>query len=68
MIMTGPRGSDKPELGVVPKAGRTVPKTEEKDEWEPVPNAKHMFKSRITGKFKFTPPEPAIWIPDFFIP
>jgi hypothetical protein len=66
--MTGPRGSDKPEVGHVPKSGRTVPINAEQEEWEPVAGTPHMYKSRITGKFKFTPPEPAIWIPDFFIP
>jgi hypothetical protein len=66
--MTGPRGSSKPELGPIPESGPIAPNSGTKDEWEPIEGKPYMFKSRLTGRMKYEPPEPPIWIPDFFIP
>jgi hypothetical protein len=66
--MNGPRGSDKPELGPVPKAHATPKEVKEKDEWEPVEGRKHLYRSRITGKMEYRPPEPPVLFPPFYYP
>ena len=61
--MNGPRGDMKPETGPTPDKSATVPQKPEKDEWVPVEGRKHLFKSRLTGKLKYIPPDPSISYP-----
>jgi hypothetical protein len=41
----------------VPKSGTNVPKTAT-EKWVPVEGKPHLWKDEVSGRMKYTPPEP----------